>query len=171
MEVDFSVRLNKYVPITFAIVFLSLNFNTTVYAEIFKLIDCYNISHKSENTDGWKKYGHNNFLEQDTYKEYIFKVDTEKEIVLIYLELTDKYRRRMQEMNDMFCEEQIDLTMCKTPPKIMKETYFISSINDNLVETLKPHQSYETFFINIKDGSVLAQSNLGSERKMQCDAE
>lgn len=164
--------LNKYVPITFVMFFLSLNFNTTVYAEIFKLIDCYNILHKTEYTDGWEKYGLNNFLDQDIYKEYIFVVDTEKEIVLIYLEFTDKKRSEMQEMYDMFCEEQIDLTMCdRTPAKIMKETYFISSINNNLVETLKPHQSYETYFINTKDGSVLAQSNLGSERKMQCDAE
>tara|TARA_B110000858_G_C17556160_1_gene360380 strand:- start:5 stop:382 length:378 start_codon:yes stop_codon:yes gene_type:complete len=120
----------------------------------------------------WTKfYDYEKFTDQDELEEYIFLVDTDKDMVLRYQQYTNKSVSETQDYYNNICEDE--LLLCDSiAEKISKKNYYISSFKNNIVETVRAGIMNTTFFINIKDGTVEILHTVGSSgSRFQCEVE
>mgnify|MGYP006106953095 CR=1 FL=1 len=154
------------------LLFILIQSHSIVHAEIFKLKDCYEYETMIMKSNKWTKfYDYEKFTDQDELEEYIFLVDTDKDMVLRYQQYTNKSVSETQDYYNNICEDE--LLLCDSiAEKISKKNYYISSFKNNIVETVRAGIMNTTFFINIKDGTVEILHTVGSSgSRFQCEVE
>ena len=156
----------RIIPFLF---FILMQSYSIVHAEIFKLKDCYEFEWLNKIGSGeWEKTDYEKFTDQDEHEEYIFLVDTDKDMVLRYQQYTDEEVSRTQNYYDGVCEREF-LLCDDVAEKINKTNYVISTFKNNIVETITDGSLMsEKFVININDETVEIQNKLGG-LKYQCE--